>query len=264
MWMVDALRSAGLRVVEEPGWRQRGHGDFLDLRGVLCHHTAGGGPNDYIVVRDGRQGLPGPLAQLVLERDGTYRAIAVGVCWHAGRGSWPGWPTDNANFHVIGIEAVNTGTGSQPWPTVQLDAYKRGAAALLEGMRRGSGDCVAHREYSSEGKIDPWGIDMNAFRRDVQKIIDGASQEAADMTPEQAKQLAAVHKELTQKYPSRSKYRKDDKPVDTLAGLVINADARVHEASIDVPKKMAEMDAKVAEMDAKLDRILAALEAGKE
>ncbi|MFD4442530.1 hypothetical protein ACFWPK_22445 [Nocardia sp. NPDC058519] len=34
------------------------------------------------------------------------------------------------------------------------------------------GDVVAHREYSSEGKIDPAGIDMDAFRRDVQKIID--------------------------------------------------------------------------------------------
>ena len=170
-WLADVLRAEGLKVIEHDGWRNRGHGDFADIRGVLCHHTAGGGPNDWRIVQNGRPDLPGPLAQLVLERDGTYRVIAVGVCWHAGRGSWSGWPTNNANFHTIGIEAVNDGVG-QPWPGVQIDAYKRGCAAILRRIGRGAGDCVAHREYSSEGKIDPAGIDMAAFRRDVQAVID--------------------------------------------------------------------------------------------
>lgn len=173
VWLADVLRAEGLRVIEHDGWRERGHGDFLDLRGVLCHHTAGGGPDDWRVVQNGRAGLPGPLAQLVLEKDGTYRVIAVGVCWHAGRGSHPGWPTDNANYHTIGIEAVSKGTFPWDWTPAQLDAYRRGCAALLRRMGRNSNDCVAHREYSSEGKIDPAGIDMHAFRRDVQALIDG-------------------------------------------------------------------------------------------
>jgi hypothetical protein len=171
VWLADVLRAEGLKVIEHEGWRDRGHGDFRDIRGVLCHHTAGGGENDWRVVQDGRPGLDGPLSQLVLERDGTYRVIAVGVCWHAGRGSWPGWPTDNANFHTIGIEAVNNGRG-QDWPAVQVDAYKRGTAAILRRIGRGASDCVGHKEYSSEGKIDPFPIDMHAFRRDVQHIID--------------------------------------------------------------------------------------------
>lgn len=171
VWLADVLRDEGLQVIEHPGWRDRGHGDFADLRGVLCHHTAGGGPNDWQIVQNGRPGLDGPLAQLVLERDGAYRVIAAGVCWHAGRGSHPGWPTNNANYHVIGIEAVNNGVG-QAWPAVQLDAYKRGAAAILRRIGRDAGDCVAHREYSSEGKIDPAGIDMDEFRRGVQQFID--------------------------------------------------------------------------------------------
>ncbi|WP_255222306.1 peptidoglycan recognition protein family protein, partial [Nocardia otitidiscaviarum] len=91
--------------------------------------------------------------------------------WHAGRGAWPGWPTNNANYHVIGIEAVSRGDGSD-WTPAQLDAYKRGCAAILRKIGRDSGSCVAHREYSSEGKIDPAGIDMPAFRRDVQALID--------------------------------------------------------------------------------------------
>lgn len=171
VWLADVLRAEGLKVIEHDGWRARGHGDFLDVRGVLCHHTAGGGPNDWKIVQNGRPDLPGPLAQLVLERDGTFRVIAVGVCWHAGRGSWPGWPTNNANYHVIGIEAVNNGVG-QEWPAVQLDAYKRGCAAILRRLGRSANDCVGHKEYSTEGKIDPFGIDMNSFRLDVQMLID--------------------------------------------------------------------------------------------
>lgn len=177
VWLADVLRDAGLKVIEHDGWRQRGHGDFRDIRGVLVHHTAGGGSRDWEVVQYGRPGLPGPLSQLVLEKDGTYRAIAVGVCWHAGRGRWPGWPTDNANYHTIGIEAVSRGTpdgnGRFDWTPAQLDAYKRGCAAILRRLGLGADRCVAHREYSSEGKIDPAGIDMNAFRRDVQALIDG-------------------------------------------------------------------------------------------
>ena len=41
--------------------------------------------------------------------------------------------------------------------------------------------------------------------------------------------MRVIRRELTQKYPSRSAYRRDDKPVDTLAGMVLNTDARAHE-----------------------------------
>lgn len=185
MWLAEVLRDAGLQVIEHEGWRERGHGDFADIRGVLCHHTAGGGTNDWRIVQYGRPDLEGPLAQLVLERDGTYRVIAAGVCWHAGRGSWPGWPTNNANYHVIGIEAVSRGDGTD-WTPAQLDAYKRGCAAILARLDRTAEDCVAHREYSSEGKIDPAGIDMDEFRRDVQALIDG---EDAPMSAAEVKQI---------------------------------------------------------------------------
>ncbi|AKJ72296.1 endolysin [Gordonia phage GMA4] len=176
-WLADVLRAEGLKVIEEPGWKQRGHGDFLDIRGIIWHHTAGGGSGDWRIVRDGRPDLPGPLAQLVLERDGTYRVIAAGVCWHAGRGSWPGWPTNNANYHTIGIEAVNDGRG-QPWPAVQLDAYRRGTAAIARKAGFGASMAAGHREYSSEGKIDPTGINMDAARADVGRLIKGAPKPA--------------------------------------------------------------------------------------
>ncbi len=201
LWLADVLRAEGLKVIEHDGWKNRGHGDFRDLRGVLCHHTAGGGTNDWRIVQDGRPDLDGPLAQLVLERDGTYRVIAAGVCWHAGRGSWPGWPKDNANWHVIGIEAVSRGDGSD-WTAAQLDAYKRGCAAILRKIGRNSDSCVGHKEYSSEGKIDPAGIDMVAFRRDVQALIQRGPTEGDDMPS--AKEIATAILEARPTQPDGS------------------------------------------------------------
>ncbi|MGX1805751.1 peptidoglycan recognition protein family protein [Nocardia sp. NPDC055321] len=199
IWLADVLRAAGLRVLEHDGWKERGHGDFRDIRGVLCHHTAGGGANDWRIVQDGRPDLPGPLAQLVLERDGLYRVIAAGVCWHAGRGRWPGWPTDNANWHTIGIEAVSRGDGSD-WTPVQLDAYRRGCAAIVR--RLGGGDVVGHKEYSSEGKIDPAGIDMDVFRREVRTIIDGGGGDMSD------RQLSEIHNQVGVPHAVRTAFQK--------------------------------------------------------
>ncbi|WP_330253150.1 DUF1906 domain-containing protein [Nocardia sp. NBC_00565] len=39
--------------------------------------------------------------------------------------------------------------------------------------------------------------------------------------------------ELSKRFPSRSKYRTDDNPVDTLAGFVLNIDARIHEEHVE-------------------------------
>ncbi|QOH59879.1 peptidoglycan-binding domain-containing protein [Rhodococcus rhodochrous] len=54
-------------------------------------------------------------------------------------------------------------------------------------------------------------------------------------TDEDRRMLREVHRELTQRHPSRSKYRDSgDKPIDTMAGFAINADARAHEALTEV------------------------------
>lgn len=39
--------------------------------------------------------------------------------------------------------------------------------------------------------------------------------------------------ELTKRFPSRSKYRHSDEPIDTLAGFVLNIDARIHEEFVE-------------------------------
>ncbi|MFT3662750.1 MAG: N-acetylmuramoyl-L-alanine amidase [Gordonia sp. (in: high G+C Gram-positive bacteria)] len=173
IWLPEVLRGAGCKVIEQPGWRDRGHGDFLTITHVMWHHTAGGGPQDWVLVQNGTNGMAGPLAQLVLERDGTYRIIAAGVAWHAGVGSWPGLPTNNANWHAIGIEAVNDGRG-QEWPQVQREAYRIGTAAILRRLGRGADGVVAHKEYAKiQGKIDPYPFDMVDERRRVAALLAG-------------------------------------------------------------------------------------------
>jgi hypothetical protein len=176
-WLAEVLEDAGLRVAEQPGWRSRGRSEMGTVRGVMCHHTAG--PANGImpslgIVTNGRSDLPGPLAQLCLGRDGTWFVVAAGRANHAGRGNWQGVTTGNSSF--IGIEAENTGRPTDPWPEVQMDAYRRGAAALLTKIGANANMCCGHKEYAlpSGRKPDPT-FDMPEFRRQVAAIMGGTA-----------------------------------------------------------------------------------------
>jgi hypothetical protein len=174
-WLAQVLKDAGLKVAEQPGWQDRGRGPMGIVRGVICHHTAG--PKTGImpslkVITDGRPDLPGPLAQLGLGRDGTWFIVAAGRANHAGAGSWKGVTAGNSSF--IGIEAENMGTAADPWPAVQMDAYKRGVAAILKKLGSDASMCAGHKEYAlpKGRKTDP-DFDMVAFRADVDAIMKG-------------------------------------------------------------------------------------------
>lgn len=169
-WLADVLRAAGLPVREIPGWQTRGHGSFAGSPlGVLCHHTAGPASGNYPseqVVVNGRTGLPGPLANLGLARDGTWIVVAAGVAWHAGTGALPWCPPNQGNTHLIGVEAESVGTRDD-WTPQQRTNYPRGVAALLAYLRLGPDRAVGHKEWAPGRKIDPAFWDMNAFRADV-------------------------------------------------------------------------------------------------
>jgi hypothetical protein len=176
-WLPEVLENAGLKVVEQPGLRTRGHGDVGAIRGVMCHHTAGpmtGNMPSLHVVTEGRADLLGPLAQLCLGRDGRFYVVAAGATYHAGKGNWQGVTTGNTSF--IGIEAENTGltTGpnADPWPEVQLNAYRRGVAAILNKIGADELMCCGHKEYALPvgRKPDP-NFDMNKFRSQVAAIM---------------------------------------------------------------------------------------------
>lgn len=174
-WLADVLRAVTCDVVELAGWQSRGRpGVFGPVKGVLCHHTAGpltGNAPSLRTIVNGRPDLPGPLSHLHLARDGTFTVIAAGRCNHAGAGQWHGISSGNSSF--IGIEAENAGTGLDPWPDVQMEAYARGVAGILKRIGAPAIMCVGHKEYALPlgRKIDP-AFDMGAFRKKVQAYMD--------------------------------------------------------------------------------------------
>lgn len=187
IWLTDLahqLRAQGLTVVEVPGWKTRGYAGygFYGLGGVLHHHTATGRaafarsnmPTLNLLVH-GRSDLPGPLCNLAFGRDGTVYVVAAGWANHAGRGSAPGFPRDQGNGWLVGIEAESSGVAPWDWTKDQLRVWPYLAAALersyLSARAAHLRLQLGHKEYSSEGKIDPAGIDMNTFRASINKIL---------------------------------------------------------------------------------------------
>lgn len=176
VWLAYVLQLHGCNVVELSGWRTRGRpGAFGPIKGCLCHHTAGpltGNAPSLGTVVNGRPDLPGPLAHLHLARDGTFTVIAAGRCNHAGIGRWEGITSGNTSF--IGIEAENAGVSADPWPDVQIEAYARGCAAILNHIGAPVIMCAGHKEYALPPgrKIDP-SFDMPSFRQKVAAYMAG-------------------------------------------------------------------------------------------
>lgn len=180
-WLPEVLEDAGVKVAEQPGWRTRGRGDVAKLKGVICHHTAGplkGNMPSLDLITRGRPDLKGPLSQLGLGRDGTFYVVAAGRASHAGAGNWQGVTTGNSSF--IGIEAENTGltkgAKADPWPDVQLDAYRRGVAALLKKIAADALMCAGHKEYAlPHGRKNDPTFNMPDFRFLIASILSGTA-----------------------------------------------------------------------------------------
>lgn len=170
------LRSWGLKVVEVGGWQTRSAKTttFTPVA-VMVHHTATKGPANapsLNIITNGRTGVPGPLSQFLLARDGTVYLISGNRANHGGYGGpIAGIPKDSGNRYAWGIEAENDGRG-EPWGAAQLNAYYRLTAALLALMKKDSRAVCAHKEYAPSRKIDPAGIDMNQFRKNVQAALN--------------------------------------------------------------------------------------------
>ncbi|MHC6176254.1 peptidoglycan recognition protein family protein [Glutamicibacter sp. X7] len=176
VWYTGLARVAkktGYPVIEVDGWKKRGHGPMRGCKTIVAHHTVGPKTGDYPslrVVRDGRPGLPGPLAQIGLGRDGTIYIIGSGVAYHAGRVS----KTAYSNGFALGIEAENGGTGEE-WSREMIDSYVKLCRALLDEFKLPLSAVRGHKEICSPAgrKIDPAFIDprmsMADFRGHVKR-----------------------------------------------------------------------------------------------
>lgn len=182
IWLEEVLRPAlGERLRVLDGWRERGHGDFRDIRGVMWHHTGNSRETAKSIAR-GRPDLPGPLANLHIAHSGVVTIVAVGVCWHAGRGSYPWLPTDNANWHMIGVECAwptirrdGSYDAGERWPDAQIVSMRDVAAALTLKLGYGPERNIGHKEYAgaAQGKWDPGNLSMDWFRAEVAKDTRG-------------------------------------------------------------------------------------------
>lgn len=171
------LRRWGLKVEEVDGWRTRGRPYTFKPKAIIAHHTASSvqsgnfGSNN--IVTYGREGLPGPLCQFLLGRDGVVRVVAKGYANHAGYGGpKAGIPANQGNTYSYGIEAENNGIGER-WTEKQLNAYYRLCAALLVWMgTKDVSKVIGHKEWAPARKIDPAGLSMDRFRARVKDALN--------------------------------------------------------------------------------------------
>lgn len=174
-WLPDVLRSAGVDVHVLPGAERRStRAAGLTVLGVVWHHTATGPAwadgHVAALLRDGRRDLPGPLAQVGIERDGTWVIVALGRANHNGYGTW--------GNDAIGLEFYNSGLG-EPWPDAQVRSGEVGTAAILRHLDMRVTRCRAHRETDPKRKPDPTGLDMHAVRQHVDALLHDDAPPAA-------------------------------------------------------------------------------------
>lgn len=180
-FLPEVLKAFGVNFRELPGWLTWGMGDFNIIKGVIWHHTGARNTSAEYIARNA--GLSGALSsQFHTAPDGLQTLCGVGIAWHAGRGSYAGWPTNNANSVSIGFEMQHNGTDA--WPEAQLESTRRATAAILWflGKRATTATMLSHWEYSWEAqkKWDPGKgngvagamMEMNSEREKVNKLID--------------------------------------------------------------------------------------------
>ena len=176
-------------------------GDKQSVTGCMYHHTAGDARDalELAVIRDGRAGLSGPLANFGVGDDGKVYVVAVGSANHAGGGdpdtlklvqtektpldrevkpnqqaSSAGSVGGNSRFYgwevFYGIRNDKTVNPLQHRSTVLSMAAIIDKLDEIDKANAWSGRAViGHREWTTN-KIDPSGVDMALVRRTVNSI----------------------------------------------------------------------------------------------
>jgi hypothetical protein len=154
---VARMRAAGLRVVEVDGWQQRGRPQTYAPISVMEHHdassTRSGNAGALPIIVNGRPGIPGPLSQWQVGRDGTWFLVAAGRANHAGAGG-PilGIPKDSGNRYCEGVD--------EPYSPRLHASLDLGLACLLAEIRRSTAQKIAdwlllHKTWAPGRKTDP-------------------------------------------------------------------------------------------------------------
>jgi N-acetylmuramoyl-L-alanine amidase len=123
--LAEIWERLGLRVLEMPGWENRGRAFDNTFEVLGCHHTGGPGDVDRLL-RDGDpkrrpRPLPGPLCNVALHANGDVVLVASGRANHFGTATWP-------NRRSLGVEATGPQKTGPKFPN--HDAYVRLAAGF--------------------------------------------------------------------------------------------------------------------------------------
>lgn len=185
-WLADELRRAGVKVVEVSGWKTRGSSTFSPV-GVTWHATAGSrkstAQGEVNVILNGSNTAPPPIAQIMLDRDGTAYICAAGRCNHNKVG-WAGPNKGLGNTSLFGIEMANANDG-EPWPEAQLVAARKITAAIFKRIgtdpRKRLAAHYEHQPYEgrpageTSTKSDPYGVKMGPARAAVYAMMTGTT-----------------------------------------------------------------------------------------
>lgn len=197
-YVLRELRAAGLEVQTYDDWRTHHRpGDWGPVHGVAVHHfgpySTQAGAVEY--ARTGSAELPGPLYQMLVDRQGVVHLVGHGRTNHAGKvdedvlqalideGDLPKPTTDtvDGNARLYSLCLINRGDGRQTHPAEQLEAAAAACAVLCRGHDGWTHRSVVGHKELTRRKIDPT-IDMGAFRRRVRDRWAGMPEPAPKRT----------------------------------------------------------------------------------
>lgn len=168
-WLPATLRAAGITVVETSGWTSRSHGALPDKVKVVWHHDASPPGDSPGALQWMISNYPSSSANIWVDRKGVWHLVGTGVSWHAGKVK-SGMPD---NFSSIGIETDHT--TAELWPPAQLDALRKGTAAMFSKQGVGSDWLHFHKTICTPTgrKSDPDGLDLGPERARVAQYMSG-------------------------------------------------------------------------------------------
>ena len=192
---IHTLRSAfedvGLRVVRNPNGADKRGKEMAGINAIILHDTVttrSWKPDAvWNLLTNGREGLPGPLCQYSVDRDGVVWIVADGKGNHNGYGQ-------HGN-NSIGIEVQCAGGlkgHEEPWNEKQYATVLK----MVRVLRRWYPvPVLGHRESDPGRKIDPYKIDLVKFRRELTVTPPPQQEEFVMASQEEVRRL--VREELS-------------------------------------------------------------------